>query len=151
MTVIVKRVELDNIGFDVGNDPVKQGQIALRWRKLIFVDDVLVASEPHRVGEPIDVDTDVDDLLERVALDLERQGFGRPPETDRGYIDDAINRAWTPEVRAAVAADRQAKAAREAAAQAERDKQQRDAEAKKAEAEAEMFDRFVRMMKGDGE
>src|SRR5687767_11300973 len=102
-----KRVELDLIGFDVSNDPTKQGQLSIRYRKLTYDDDGnLLASEYHRTG--LDVDSDVDATLEMVAQDLERQGFGRPPETDRGYIDDATNRAWTPQVKAAVAADRKA-------------------------------------------
>lgn len=149
MSNVIKRVELDMIGFDVGNDPVKQGQLALRWRKLIYDDDVLVATEYHRAL--IDVDTDLDATFDMVAQDLERQGFGRPPETDRGYIDDATNRAWTPEVRAAVAVDRKEKAEREAAAQADRARQEQEAANAKKAAEAEMFDRFKRMMEGGGE
>ena len=104
-----KRVELDNIGFNVGLDPVRQGIIELRYRKLTEDDDgKVIATEPHRAT--IDVDTNLDEYLEQVAADLERQGYGRPPETDRGYIDDVCNRAWTPEVRAAVKADREERA-----------------------------------------
>ena len=131
--ILIKRVELDNIGFDVGTDPVKQGQIALRWRKMTIIDGKVEATEPHR--DLIDVDTDLNARLEEVYADLERQGFGRPPDTDRGYIDDATKRAWTPEVRAAVKADRKAKAEREEAERAENEKQ-----AKKANEEQQAAD-----------
>lgn len=113
---ITKRAELDMIGFDVGNDPVKQGQVSLRWRKMTYDGEKLAATEYHRML--IDADADLDASLEAVAADLERQGFGRPPDADRPYIDAAINLAWTPEVKAAVAADREQRRQEEEAAAA---------------------------------
>jgi hypothetical protein len=137
-----KRAELEMIGFDVGNDPVKNGQIALRWKKLTYDENgVLLAADYHRTV--IDVDTDLDATLGAVYDDLERQGFGRPPATDRGYIDDATKRAWTPEVRSAVALDRIAKAEREATAKAER-------EAAEAAVKAKQAEDFKRMLREAG-
>jgi hypothetical protein len=107
---ITRRAELDMIGFDVSNDPAKQGQIALRWRKMIYDGDELLAADYHRTL--IDADTDVDALIEAVNTDLERQGYGKTPAADRPYIDAATRLAWTDEVKAAVAVDRLARRAR---------------------------------------
>jgi hypothetical protein len=134
---MVQRAELDMIGFDVGNDPAKQGRIALRWRKLTYVDDVLKATDYHRTF--IDADTDVHGTLELIGDDLEREGFARPPATDVPYIDAVTSLAWTPEVKAAVAADRKQK--REAAeAEAAREDEALAAEAK---ARQDQFDAAV--------
>ena len=132
---ITKRAEIDLIGFDVGNDPVGQGRMEIRWRKMIYEGDRLLATDYHRAA--IDVDTDLDATLEAVAQDIEQQGYTRPPQSDRGYIDDMCKRAWTPEVRAAVAADRAEKRRRaqeeETAIAAENKRLQEEREAKEAE------------------
>jgi hypothetical protein len=130
MTVL-KRAELDMIGFNVSNDPAKQGVIALRWRKLTYVDGVLAATDYHR--SEVDVDTDLDATLGAVADDIEGQGYTRPPSTDRAYIDASTNLAWTPEVRAAVAADRAAKRAAEEKRQTEQAARDAEAAAKREE------------------
>jgi hypothetical protein len=134
---IIKRCELDMIGFDVGNDPAKQGQMSLRWRKLTYDNGELVASSYHRLE--IDADTELDTALEAIYSHLEQMGYEQPPASDRSYIDAVTTLAWTPEVKAAVAADRKQK--REAA-EAEA---AREAEALAAEAKArqEQFDAAV--------
>lgn len=96
---VTKRVELDMIGFDVGNDPSKQGEIALRWRKMIYAGNDLLATEYHRSNlNPL---SDVSATLEAVYDDLEAQGYGRPPDTDMPYINAVTSLAWTDEVVAA--------------------------------------------------
>jgi hypothetical protein len=134
---VVKRCELDMIGFDVGIDPAMQGQMSLRWRKLTYDNGELVASSYHRAL--IDVDTDLDTALEAISSHLEQMGYEPPPASDRSYIDAVTSLAWTPEVKAAVAADRKQK--REAA-EAEA---AREAEALAAEAKArqDQFDAAV--------
>lgn len=116
MPTILQRAELDCIGFDVSNNPVTQGRMELRWRKLTYLDGQLVATDYHRAT--VDVDTDIDATIEMIDADLERQGFGRMPKSDPDYIKRNAELAWTPEVRAAVAADRLAQAEREAAERA---------------------------------
>jgi hypothetical protein len=119
---MVQRAELDMIGFDVGNDPAKQGRIALRWRKLTYVDDVLKATDYHRTF--IDADTDVHGTLELIGDDLEREGFARPPATDVPYIDAVTSLAWTDRKQKREAAE--AEAAREAEALAAEAKARQD-------------------------
>lgn len=149
---ITRRAELDMIGFDVGNDPVTQGQIDLRWRKLTYDGDRLIATGYHRAL--VDVDTDLDALLEAVALDLEGQGYDRPPATDRAYIDANANLAWSPEVRAAVTADRERRRqddeAEGATAEAER-RAAADAEQQRVDAAVDKaMDRMARNILFDG-
>jgi hypothetical protein len=138
MPEIVKRVELDNIGFDVGNDPSTKGQIALRWRKLTYVDGKLEASEPHRTM--IDADMTEDQVtahLETVAKDLENQGFGRPPPNNKNYIDAVKNLAWTPEIKAATKKAKEEQFAKlEAQAEAQRASKAAEDEARQKAEEA---------------
>jgi hypothetical protein len=134
---IIKRCELDMIGFDVGNDPAKQGQMSLRWRKLTYEGGKLVATGYHRLE--IDADTELETSLQALYSHLEQMGYEPPPASDRSYIDAVTNLAWTPEVKAAVAADRKQK--REAAeADAARETEALAAEAK---ARQEQFDAAV--------
>ena len=124
---IVRRAELDLVGFDVGNDLVTRGHIALRWRKLTYFDDKLISSEYHRAN--IDVDTDISATLAAINADLVQKGFLPMPASDEDYVRVNADLAWTPEVRAAVKADRDAKkASAEAAAE----------QAEQARAEAEL-------------
>jgi hypothetical protein len=135
--MIEQRSELDCIGFNVGNEPSQQGRIQLRYRKMTYIDGQLRATDYHRVS--IDADTDLDATLDLVASDIEAQGFAAPPISDRPYIDAVTSLAWTPEVKAAVAADRELK--REAAeADAAREA---EALATDAKARQEQFDAAV--------
>jgi hypothetical protein len=85
--------------------------------KLTYDGDELKASEYHRTT--VDTGDDILATIDAVNRNLDSQGFGFTPSTDAAYIEMAAKLAWTPEVRAAVAADRKAKAEREAQAAAE--------------------------------
>lgn len=96
-----KRVELDCIGFNVGNDPAHLGDFEVRWRKMIWLEDELLRAEPHRTV--ITPDADIDEAMEGVNQHFEAMGFGRMPEDDIDLIKAMAARYWTPEVKAAVA------------------------------------------------
>lgn len=129
------------IGFDVSDDPARQGQISLRWRKLGYDENgALVETAYHRAV--IDADTDLDAVLEAVGADLEAQGYGRPPQSDRSYIAAVAQLAHTPEVRAAVAEKRRAE--KEEFDRQDAERKAREAEDAKAREAAfvEMADRL---------
>lgn len=107
MAEIIRRAELDMVGFDVGDDPVKQGQVALRWRKLTYVDGQLIGTEHHRVV--VDVDTNLDTVIGDIEDHLVAMGYDRPPAADLPLIKSITTSIWTDEIRAAVATDRQVK------------------------------------------
>lgn len=113
--MMMKHIELDNIGFDVGFDLVKQGVIELRFRKMIYDNGVVIWSAPHRMT--IDVppegvsDSDyIDELMAMLNADPNVKDFGGLPEGDRVFIEDATKRVWTQEVRDAVYSHRSIRA-----------------------------------------
>lgn len=110
-----KIARLDMIGFDVSDDPSQNGNIAVRFRKLILDDDGrALTSEYHRAAfEPMSNEAR-DDLIERVQQDLERQGFERCPQWGIDQIKRQTTDLWTPEVRAAHARRREAQQRAEA-------------------------------------
>ena len=96
-----KRVELDCIGFNVGNDPTYLGDFEVRWRKMIWLEGELLRAEPHRTV--ITPDTDIDGTMEAVNQHFEAMGFGRMPADDIDLVKAMAARYWTPEVIEAVA------------------------------------------------
>lgn len=130
MTVI-RRAEIDLIGFDVGANPESQGTLAIRWAKLTYDDDRLIARENHRAM--LNAGDDIDAAMAAVDADLIGQGFAAMPAGDVDLVKAQAGVIWTPEIVAAVAAKRAADAAEQqawaAAAQEYADKQAADAAA----------------------
>jgi len=97
-----KRVELDCIGFNVGDDPACLGDFEVRWRKMIWFEGELLRSEPHRAV--ITPATDIDATMEAVNQHFEEMGYGRMPGDDIALVKAMAERYWTQEVLEAVAA-----------------------------------------------
>lgn len=110
---VIRRAELDMIGFDVSNNPESQGTLAIRWAKLTYDDDRLLARENHRVV--LNAGDDIDAAMASVDADLVSQGFSAMPSTDIELVKAQAALIWTPEIVAAVAAKREADAAEQAA------------------------------------
>lgn len=98
---IIRRAELDMVGFNVGNDVSRQGAIALRWRKMTYDGETLISTEPHRANiEPGD---DIDAIVAQINANLSAMGF-EPTDGDTGWIKYVAEKCWTPEIIAATAA-----------------------------------------------
>lgn len=96
----VRKALLDMIGFDVSNDLAMHGNIALRWRKLTYDDEGnLLISQYHRAM--VEPDQDIDAVIEAVQQDLEAQGFQRMPAWGVAKIKEQTDDLWTPAVKAA--------------------------------------------------
>lgn len=96
---ITQRAEIDCIGYDVGNDPAKQGTLSIRWAKLTFNGDTVIARENHRTT--LNPGDDIDAVMAAVNADLTAQGFGAMPATDIDLIKAQTAHVWTPDVVAA--------------------------------------------------
>lgn len=97
---ITFRVVLDNIGYNVGTEVANLGNLALRWRKMIEVDGVVKATEPHRceIG-PLD---DVDATLDMIYAHLASMGYEATDKADDiALIKWNVARYMTSEVIAA--------------------------------------------------
>lgn len=106
--------EIDNTGYNVGQDVADHGEIAIRWAKLTYLDGILVGRDNHRTI--LHPDSDIDGTLDQVDSQLESEGYGRMPDEDREFIHGLADRFWTAEI---VAAYNARKAEREALLQAE--------------------------------
>jgi len=102
MPELIKRAEIDMIGFNVGDDPAHQGDFEIRWRKMVWLDGELLKTEYHRTR--ITPACDVAATLEMVDADLTAQGYGRMPDGDIELVKAQVDRYWTPAVLAASAA-----------------------------------------------
>jgi hypothetical protein len=102
MNVVTQRSELDMTGYNVGEDIAQQGELALRWRKMLYVSGKLKVTEYHRrVLNPGD---DVAAVLADVEADLYQQGYpwdARVINLDKGIIGTLVEKIWTPEIVAA--------------------------------------------------
>lgn len=132
-----KRAELDTIGFDVGTDPVRQGVIELRWRLMSWDDRKQAWNKDDYLRAVIDADADIALTFKSIQEYVIGLGYDAPPDEDGDYIKMNADRAWTPRVRAAVAADRAEKKRLEEEGRATREAEEQEAKAKrKTEEEA---------------
>lgn len=100
MTTYLERAEIDSVGYDVGNDLAKSGDLAVRWKKLTYRNGDLMSTGYHRtVLTPL---TDIDATMDAVRVDLEKQGFICDKfDDDIALVKLLADRYMTPEVIAA--------------------------------------------------
>lgn len=104
MTTITKRAEIDMTGYNVGNDPVTQGQIEVRWAKLTYLDDRLVSRESHRdvVWPETNLDARMAEVRDHLASGGEGLGFVWDSfAADLALLKTLADQIWTPQIVAA--------------------------------------------------
>lgn len=115
MTTVTQRAEIDLTGYNVSSDPATQGEIALRWAKLTYIDTRLISRENHR--DVIWPETDIDARMAEVDAHLTELGFTWDTKAeDIVLVKSLAQQIWTPEVVAARKVYLAAQAAAEAQA-----------------------------------
>lgn len=117
MPEIIQKSVLDMVGFD----PAGTGQMQLRWRKLTYLDDTLLAHEYHR-SDFIEAGDDVEAVYDANLKGLADLGFPVADDAEgRALAKSIAKQRHTPDrikARAAVVARQQKEAEEFAARQA---------------------------------
>jgi hypothetical protein len=112
MTNITFRAEIDLTGFDVSDDPARQGNIEIRWRLLMLVDGVAQDNvKLHRDLISSEVDLEARFILQRAHL-AERGYNWDSYDMDLALLQGITNLIWTPTVKQARLAFIEAEVAR---------------------------------------
>lgn len=116
---IQMRAEIDLIGYNVGQETADLGNLAIRWRKVVWLNGAVVATEPHRVElTPL---ADVDETLAQCHAHIELMGYELTnKDDDIELVKLNVKRYMTPAV---VKAAKARAAEQEAAMKAEQSEQ----------------------------